>query len=97
MRRYGNKYVYLQGKPRRMDKQSLIYRIYDLYADGFRSMTLGKTLWAVIIVKLLIIFAVLKLFFFPNYIEANAPEGGEADFVATEMMERGAPAGGGQQ
>lgn len=79
-----------------MDKQSLIYRIYDLYADGFRNMTLGKTLWAVIIVKLFIIFVVLRLLFFPDYIEANAPEGGEADFVATEMMQRGAPAGGGQ-
>ena len=55
-----------------------------------------RTLWAVIIVKLLIIFVVLRLLFFPDYIEANAPEGGEADFVATEMMQRGAPAGGGQ-
>ena len=77
-------------------KQNIIVSVWNLYADGFRNMTLGKTLWAVIIVKLLIIFVVLRLLFFPDYIEANAPEGGEADFVATEMMQRGAPAGGGQ-
>lgn len=35
-------------------------------------MTLGKTLWAVILIKLAIIFLVLKLFFFPNYINSNA-------------------------
>ena len=46
-----------------MNKQSLIYRIYDLYADGFRNMTIGKTLWTVILIKLFVIFAVLKVFF----------------------------------
>lgn len=80
-----------------MDKHSLIYRIYDLYADGFRNMTLGKTLWAVIIVKLLIIFGVLKVFFFPDYLKANAGDDGKADYVATEMIERGAGTAGDRQ
>lgn len=71
-----------------MDKRSLIYRIYDLYADGFRNMRLGRTLWAVILVKLFIMFAILKVFFFPDFLAANAPEGGEAEFVANEMIER---------
>jgi hypothetical protein len=51
-------------------------------------MTLGKTLWAVIIIKLFIIFVVLKLFFFPNFLKANAPEGGEAEYVSTELLNR---------
>ena len=51
-------------------------------------MTLGKTLWAVILVKLFIMFAILKVFFFPNFLSSHAEEGGEADFVATELMER---------
>ena len=29
-------------------------------------MTVGRTLWAVILVKLFIMFAVLKVFFFPD-------------------------------
>ncbi len=34
-------------------------------------MTLGKTLWKIIIVKLIVMFCVLKLFFFPNYLNTN--------------------------
>lgn len=59
-------------------------QIWDLYYDGFRSMTLGRTLWAVILVKLFIIFVVLKIFFFPNYLKEYA-RGDEAEFVATEL------------
>jgi hypothetical protein len=71
-----------------MKKDGFLYRAFDLYYDGFRSMTLGKTLWAIILVKLFIMFAVLKIFFFPNYIGQHAEKGGEADFVATELIER---------
>ncbi len=70
-------------------KESLLSRAFHLYYDGFRSMTLGRTLWAVIIVKLIIIFAILKVFFFPNFIGQHAEDGDEAEFVAGEMLERG--------
>lgn len=46
-------------------------RIYAFYRDGFQRMTVGKTLWKIIFIKLLIMFAVLKLFFFPNYLKSN--------------------------
>ena len=71
-----------------MAKDGFLYRAYHLYYDGFRSMTLGKLLWAVILVKIFIIFVVLKLFFFPNFLSNHAEEGGEADFVATELLKR---------
>lgn len=71
-----------------MKKESLLYRIYDLYYDGFRHMELGKTLWAIILVKLFVIFVVLKLFFFSNYLKEHAAKGEEADFVATELIDR---------
>ena len=73
-----------------MRKDSFLYRVYDLYADGFRSMRLGRTLWAIILIKLFIIFAVLKLFFFPNFLKQHA-DGDEAGFVATELTDRAAP------
>lgn len=72
-----------------MRNDNMLYRIYDLYADGFRHMTVGKTLWAVIIIKLIIIFLVLKLFFFPDYIKSNALKGKEADFVEQQITSRG--------
>lgn len=72
---------------RPMQKDSFLYRAFDLYYDGFRHMTLGRTLWAVILIKLIIIFAVLKVFFFPDFLKEHA-EGDEADFVATELIDR---------
>ena len=37
-----------------------------MYVDGFRSMTVGRKLWALILIKLAIMFLVFKLFFFPD-------------------------------
>ena len=70
-----------------MNKKRFLFRVYDLYADGFRHMRLGKTLWAIILIKLFIIFVVLKIFFFPNFLKQHA-DGDEADFVATELTDR---------
>lgn len=64
----------------------LIKNVWGLYFDGFRSMTLGRTLWAIILIKLFVIFVILKLFFFPNYIKEHASEGNEAEFVSTQIL-----------
>ncbi len=69
-----------------MKKQGWLYRVFDLYYDGFRNMTLGRTLWAIILIKLFIIFAILKVFFFPNYIKEHAQQGEEPEFVATQVL-----------
>ena len=45
-------------------------KVFRFYVDGFRSMTVGKTLWAIILVKLFI----LKLFFFPDFLAGQSPE-----------------------
>lgn len=37
-----------------------------MYVDGFRQMTIGRKLWLLILIKLFIFFAILRLFFFPN-------------------------------
>ncbi len=49
----------------------IIRNIYQFYWQGFRSMTLGKKLWAIILIKLVVMFLILKLFFFPNYLKTN--------------------------
>ena len=73
-----------------MRKDHFLYRVYDLYVDGFRSMRLGRTLWAIIIIKLFIIFVVLKIFFFPNFLKQHAA-GDEPAFVAGSLVERVSP------
>lgn len=69
-------------------KHGLPYQIFHLYYDGFRKMTIGKTLWAIILIKLVVIFFVLKLFFFPNYIDSKTHQGDKAEFVSGQMLNR---------
>jgi len=45
--------------------------IYSLYYDGFVNMKVGKTLWLLIVLKLFIMFAIVKWLFFPNVLEEN--------------------------
>ena len=71
-----------------MGKNDWLYRAFAFYRDGFRQMTLGRTLWAIILIKLFVIFVILKIFFFPNYISTHADEGKESEFVATEVLKR---------
>jgi len=71
-----------------MQKSNFFYRAFDLYYEGFRNMTLGKTLWAVILIKLFIIFVILKIFFFPSYLGEHAENGDEASYVANELIDR---------
>ena len=74
-----------------MKKTGFLYRVFDLYYDGFRSMKLGRTLWAIILIKLFVIFVILKLFFFPNFLKTHAAEGEEPDFVASKVIDRASP------
>ena len=45
-----------------MSKDSFLHKVFDLYYDGFRSMRLGKTLWAIILIKLFIEGVLLSQF-----------------------------------
>lgn len=49
----------------------ILTRISGFYIEGFRSMRLGKTLWLLILVKLVVLFGVIKLLFFPNVLETS--------------------------
>lgn len=64
-------------------------RVWDLYYDGFRSMTVGKTLWVIILVKLFIFFVVMKLLFFPNLLKRDYNTDEErANHVRNELINR---------
>jgi hypothetical protein len=84
------KFLYLPGSliTTSMNKTGFIYRVFDLYYDGFKHMRLGKTLWLIILIKLFIIFVILKIFFFPDFLKLKAQKGGEADYVSSEVIKR---------
>jgi len=75
-----------------MMKNSYPARIVRFYLDGFRRMTLGKTLWKLIIIKLIIMFAILKLFFFPDFLAKNFDTDQQrADHVFSQLRDRQSP------
>lgn len=71
------------------DKRGFFPKVIQLWREGLKSMTWGKPLWILNIVKLLIMFGILKLFFFPNFLKQKADtEEGRRDYVAHELVER---------
>ena len=63
--------------------------IHQKIRQFLRQHPTGKVLVLLVCLKLFIMFAILKVFFFPNFLRQNAEKGGEADFVAAELVERG--------
>ena len=46
-----------------------LHKMFSLYRDGFKNMPgWGRKMWLIIIIKLFIMFAVLRLFFFPDFL-----------------------------
>lgn len=69
-------------------KNTLLH-IWNFYVEGFRSMTLGRTLWLIILVKLFIMFFILRLFFFPNFLSSQPTDTDKEEYVAGELIQRG--------
>lgn len=68
--------------------KQFILTVWQFYRDGFRSMKLGRTLWLIILIKLFVMFFILRLFFFPDFLK-QAADGREKDgYVSRELIER---------
>lgn len=68
---------------------NFIKSIYLFYTDGFRSMTVGKKLWIIILIKLLIIFILLRLIFFPDFLKSRFSNDKErGDYVREQLIKR---------
>lgn len=63
-----------------------VQNVISFYLDGFREMTTGRLLWKIVLLKLVVLFLVLKLFFFPNYLQTNfASNAARADHVLAHL------------
>ena len=49
----------------------MLKKVYRFYYNGFRNMTWGRKLWRIILVKLFIMFAILRIFFFPDVLKRD--------------------------
>ena len=54
-------------------KSKIVY-IWNFYRDGFKNMTWGRPLWILIFLKVIILFAVLRAFFFQPVLAGKTEE-----------------------
>jgi len=67
-----------------------INSIYTFYRDGFKGMVIGKKLWKIILIKLFVMFVILKLFFFPNFLNTKFETDEEKGNYVLEQITRNA-------
>ena len=60
---------------------------FSLYRDGFRKMTWGKPLVWLIVLKLIILFAVLRVFFFKPVMRGMSEEQ-KSEFVVEHLTQK---------
>ena len=64
----------------------MVKKIFKFYYEGFRNMTWGKKLWGIILLKLFIMFVILKIFFFPNILKQDFSSDEErSDYVLDQL------------
>ena len=71
--------------------KNTLLTICTFYLDGFRSMTLGRTLWVIILLKLFVMFFILKMFFFPDFLGDHPTDADKGTYVGNELIERAIP------
>ena len=70
-------------------KQGFWSQVFHLYYDGFRSMTVGKTLWLIIGIKLFIFFVITKMLFFPNFLSSKCDtDEQKTEYVRHQLVDR---------
>lgn len=75
-----------------MERESLrgnnwLSKVWWFYVDGFKAMTVGRTLWAIIALKVIIFFVIIKWIFFPDFLAGKAADDeGKADYVRHELV-----------
>ncbi|GAE84457.1 DUF4492 domain-containing protein [Bacteroides reticulotermitis] len=71
--------------------KNTLLSIWTFYVEGFRSMTLGRTLWIIILLKLFVMFFILKMFFFPDFIATQSDDPDKGNYVGNELIRRAIP------
>lgn len=65
------------------------FNFFSMFIDGFKNMTLGRTLWILVIIKLCIMFLILRPLFFPNFLSQKFKDAdSKADYVRQELVDR---------
>ncbi len=68
-------------------KLNIVLRIWRFYFEGFKNMgSWGRQVWLIILIKLFIMFAILKIFFFPDFLKTNFKTDTERSDYVLEIL-----------
>jgi hypothetical protein len=67
---------------------SVFTNVFRFYFDGFRNMSgWGRKVWIIILIKLFIMFAILKIFFFPDFLKTRYDNDRErSEYVMDQLI-----------
>lgn len=51
--------------------KNMVKKVFNFYYEGFKNMTWGRKLWGIILLKLFIMFVILRIFFFPDFLKRD--------------------------
>ena len=66
--------------------KNAIISIWNFYVEGFRNMTWGRQLWWLILLKVIILFAVLRAFFFTP-VRSGKSEEERSEYIGEQLVE----------
>ena len=56
----------------RQSEKTVIYKAWRFYIDGFKDLSgWGRSVWIIILIKLFILFVIIRLFFMPDVLKKN--------------------------
>ena len=65
--------------------RNALISVWRFYVDGFRNMTWGSPLWFLIFLKVVVLFLVLRMFFFEPVLSGKTDEQ-KSEHVGLELM-----------
>jgi len=65
-------------------------RLFRFYYDGFTTMSWwGKRVWIIILIKLFVLFFILKLFFFPDFLQKKySTDEQKSEYVLDQLISK---------
>jgi hypothetical protein len=62
-----------------------VLAVYNFYVEGFKNMTWGRQLWWLILLKVVLLFLVLRAFFFKPVLAGKSEEQ-KIEHVSNELI-----------
>ena len=67
-----------------------ILSVISFYREGFAGMVLGRKLWAIVLIKLFVLFVIVKWLFFPDLLKERFDNDAQrSDYVLRQLTRGG--------